>query len=222
MFKWVKKAVFFGVIAGLLISFSIVCTTLLSRSSFFAVKTVELRGAKHTDMVKLESVYKELVGKSLFQEIPEAFLLSDDPWVFRLEIKRVLPDKIVVTVIEQSELFRYRYGNKCSSLTHTGIEIPVSCDGVKVHMQSLPLPEEFEGFKEIYKSGLLNGSDITLKNGLFTAYKDGVAVVGTYMPEAFFKNYEVFVNKIMPLYGMLERVDMTVPGKIFVKGVTNG
>ena len=69
---------------------------------------------------------------------------------------------------------------------------------------------------------MLKQSDITLKNGFFLVKTGGMVIMGVYTPGVFTDNYEIFKKQISRRYKNIYHVDVTVPGKIYVKGVANG
>lgn len=223
MKKWLIRAVAAGAVCGLVLAVCIGIGSLLKNSPLFIVQYVEVRGVERTDRDVLKTIYQPLIGKNIFQDIPEGALLTDDPWVSRLEVKRVIPNKLLVIVKEEKELIAYKEGTRCTAVTDSGNKIPVACMGVKVRVQEFPLPEEFNEFVALYnRSSILQESDITLKNGFFTAVNANGTFVGTYTPGVFENNLNIYLSNIRNRYKAVYNVDLTVRGKVYVKGVTNG
>ena len=108
MLKWILRAVIAGGIFGIVWVAGAMISNILHTSPLFDIKVVEVRGAKHTDVEKLKVLYAPMVGQNVFREITSEELMSDDPWIQRLEIKRSFPSTLLVLVIEETELISYR------------------------------------------------------------------------------------------------------------------
>ncbi|MDR2884888.1 MAG: FtsQ-type POTRA domain-containing protein [Deferribacteraceae bacterium] len=223
MFKIAFRAVVAGLIFGLIFFAGTAVWQVLCKSSIFTIDTVEVRGVVRTDANRLRAAYQPLVGKNIFDEISLDSALTNDDWVRRIEMKRVLPDKLVVLVEEEREVISYKTGDKCISQTESGKELSTDCATVRIEMAERPLDEEFEEFIGMYSSSeLLKSSKITLENGFFLVYSDGVEIVGSYRPEVFSRNYDLFKDRIRTRYRSITSIDLTVKNKIYVKGVING
>ena len=68
----------------------------------------------------------------------------------------------------------------------------------------------------------LRSGQLTLKNGFFTLYINVILFVRNYEQDVFASNYTAYVKKISQRYKSVEKVDVTVRGKVYVKGVRNG
>jgi hypothetical protein len=223
MIRLVSRAVIAGLVIGILLSAGITVWKTLCKSSIFTVAAVEIRGVERTDREKLRAIYQPFVGKNIFDEITPSALLTDDEWVRRIEMKRVLPNKLVVLVEEEKELISYKAGDSCLAKTESGAELAIACETVRISIVERPLEEEFEEFIEIYTSSeFLQTNDITLENGFFHVNSNGVNIVASYQPGVFIKNYDVFMKQIRSRYKYIESIDMTVKNKVYVKGVING
>ena len=223
MFKWIIRAVLTGCVFGIALGLGVTVKHLLTSSHLFNVTDVEVCGAVRTDSERLEKIFKPLVGQNIFTKIAPSSLLTDDPWIVRLEMKRVIPDKLVVFVEEEKEIFRYKKGEQCYVLTERNSAIPVNCEGVRIYIAELPLNAEFNEFVKLYmENDMLRQHDVTLKNGFFLVNARGTVVMGTYSPGVFADNYDIFRKQISPRYKKVYHVDVTVRGKIYVKGVSNG
>lgn len=222
MIRWALRGVTAGLVIGIVMGIGIVISHILHTSPGFNVNTVEVRGAVQTDMAKLKKLYAPMVGQNIFREITPEELLTDDPWVNRLEIKRVFPDKLTVVVTEEKEVLKYKRGNKCGVLTESGTEIPVVCSEVNVTIVGNPLNSEFREFIKLYKEyEIVRNSAVVLRGGYFTFTNSGTTYVCTYAADIFADNYGLYVNKISPRYKKVYQVDVTVHGKVYVKGDRN-
>ncbi len=223
MFKWFFRAFVAGCAFGVIIAAGVAVKYSLKTSPIFTVTEIEVRGAARTDRERLAKIYRPLVGQNIFSEITPHSLLTDDPWVVKLEMKRVVPNKLVVFVEEEKEVLSYKKAGKCYALTERNSSIPVKCEGVRINIVETPLNSEFNEFVKLYTANdLLKQSDITLKNGFFLVNTGGTVITGTYTPGVFAENYDIFKKQISPRYKSVERVDVTIRGKVYVKGVTNG
>jgi cell division protein FtsQ len=222
-----KRLVFRSVLAGFICGLLIVAVTrtkqIIFTSEIFAVKTVEVRGAVHADPMVLKEIYSSYVGSNIFTDISASTLHTKDEWVLKLAVKRALPDKLVVLVEEEEELIRYKDAAGCKALTGTGKHIPVSCEGVSVTVAALPLASEFASFAELYsKNEFLQNSAVVIRNGFFTVSTGEEVLLATYLPTVFENNFDRYTKQIKNRYKQIEKVDLTVPGKIYVKGVIRG
>ena len=223
MLKWALRAAMLGVLCGAVWLVGALISQTLHTSPMFDVKLVEVRGAVRTDIDKLKTLYSPMVGQNIFREITSEELMSDDPWIQRLEIKRVFPSKLVVLVVEEKEQLAYKSGKLCYALTESSREIERECGGVRINIAQTPLASEFREFLDLYKrSDVLRNSDIVIKNGFFTLNNGLTTFVSTYETDIFESNYKAFTDKISPRYKTVERVDVTVRGRVYVKGVRNG
>lgn len=223
MIRWAARSIAVGIIFGVIIMIGMTISHYLHTDPMFTVKKIEVTGVSRTDKERLSKIYKPLVGQNIFATVTPHALLTNDQWIARLEMKRVLPDKLMVVVEEEKELISYKKSGKCYSLTERWTEIPVKCEGVRIVIAETPFNEEFKEFVNLYRENeLLKNSDITLKKGIFTVYKEGVTYLGNYAPGVFVSNYDAFSKQISARYKSIDRVDITVRGKVYVKGVTNG
>jgi cell division protein FtsQ len=223
MKRLVLKSVLAGFVCGLLIVAVTQTKRIILTSDIFAVKTVEVRGAVHADPLVLKEIYSAYVGGNIFTDIPADTVHTKDEWVLKLAVKRALPDKLVVLVEEEEELIRYKDAAGCKALTGTGKHISVSCDGVSVTVAALPLASEFASFAELYrKNEFLQNSSVVIKNGFFTVSTGEEVLLATYLPTVFENNFDRYTKQIKNRYKQIEKVDLTIPGKIYVKGVIRG
>ncbi|MDR0454534.1 MAG: FtsQ-type POTRA domain-containing protein [Deferribacteraceae bacterium] len=219
MFKWIVRAVMMGCSVGLAFGAGISVKHLVKSSPVFDVSNVEVRGVSRTDNERIEKVFKPMVGRNIFTEIAPNALLTEDPWIVKVEMKRVIPDKLVVFVKEERELLRYRNSGKCYAFTELNTEIPVKCEDVHIDIAEMPLLVEFNEFIKLYaENDILKQCNVTLKNGFFLVNTGGMVIKGTYLPGVFTDNYYIFKKRISPRYRNIYHVDVTVRGKVYVKG----
>jgi hypothetical protein len=223
MKRLILKAVLAGLVCGLTVSAVMLANNILRTSPIFTVQTVEVRGVVHTDPQVLKGIYSSYVGANIFTEIPAKTLHTEDEWVLKLAVKRKLPDKLVVLVEEDEELIKFRYNGNCMALTGTGKHISVDCGGVLVTVAEFPLASEFVRFAELYRANeFLKESSVTVKNGFFTVHTGEEVLIAVYNSSVFEDNFGRYSQLIKNRYKQIYSVDLTVPGKIYVKGVTRG
>ena len=218
MLKWIKYAVYAGVICGVILSLGIVAKHILTTNPEFTVKNVEVAGAKYTNREKLVEVYNPLIGMNIFDDMQGALLISEDPWISKLEIKRVLPDKVIVLITEEELLLTYRKKGRCVSLTGRGTEVDFPCTGVRITKADGVLDYEMKEFVKLYSENpFLRDADIVLGAGLFTVDTGKYKLVSSYAKEVFSKNLQVFLSSVAFRYEQTERIDISVPARIYVK-----
>ena len=139
MFRWIIRAVIVGCLFGLALGAGMSIKQLVGANSVFNVSAVEVRGVYSTDKKRLEKIFTPLIGQNIFTEIIPGTFLADDPWIVKLEMKRVIPDKLMVFVEEEKEVFSYKRGGKCYALTERNSKIPVKCEGVRINVIEAPL-----------------------------------------------------------------------------------
>ena len=218
MLKWIKYAVYAGIVCGVVLSLGLALRQVLTTSPMFSVKNVEVTGAKHTNREKLVEVYNPLIGMNIFDDMQAALLISEDPWISKLEIKRVLPDKVIVIITEEELLLTYRKGRQCVSLTGRGAEVDFSCAGVRITLADGVLETEMREFIKLYRENpFLKDANIELRSGLFTVDTGSFKLVSSYTPGVFKGNLQVFQSSVAPRYTQIEKVDISVPARIYVK-----
>jgi hypothetical protein len=223
MKRLILKAILAGLVCGFSVSAVMLAEHILRTSPIFTVQTVEVRGVIHTDPQVLKSIYSPYVGANIFTKIPAKTLHTEDEWVLKLAVKRKLPDKLVVLVEEDEELIKFKYNGKCMALTGTGKHIPIDCGGVSVTVAEFPLVSEFVRFAELYRATeLLRENRVTVKNGFFTVHTGEEVLIAIYNSPVFEDNFDRYIQIIKNRYKQIYTVDLTVPGKIYVKGVTRG
>lgn len=109
------KAVFWGTIV-----LSVVFTlNQIDLSSYFPIRTVRVFGANRVDHQEIQDLLLPVVNKSYFDINVEYIRdrLLQIPWVGDLNVRRVWPDQIEITVIERNAVARW---NNASLLSEAG------------------------------------------------------------------------------------------------------
>lgn len=189
-------------------------------SSYFKVKTVNVKGLIKADSKKVEGMIKSMVGKSIFDVTTESISYKEDAWVERMEIRKVFPDKLDVVVFEKRPVFKLKGTKGCFTATSTGLLIKDSCDKTRINMEKNVSEKDFKEFLKIYvENPYLKDRDIVLKQFYFTMNDNGVILMAPYNIEDYGKLHGTYEKVVKKRYKTIEYVDMRVPEKIYVKGV---
>lgn len=190
---------------------------------FFKVKYVEIAGILNSDKDKLSQLGSTLVGKNIFDENLSSMLKTEDAWIQKIVASRLLPNKVVITVFEEKELFRYKVAKSCYSYTANGKSVPFKCDN-NVAIKSDRVLDEGKGniFHDILsKNKWLESKDIYMDTFQFKIYEKDYVFLGSYNEVVFSNNYELYNTTIKKRYRSVEYVNLSIDNKIYVKGVKN-
>ncbi len=191
-----------------------------TRSGYFKVKSVNVKGLIKADGRKVETMVKSMVGQSIFDVKPETIDYSGDSWVERMEIRKVFPDRLDVVVFEKRPVFKLQYTRGCFTATSTGLMIKDTCEGVRIKMDQQVKEDDFKEFIKMYeKAAVLKDKNINLKQFYFTMVENGIELRASYNQADFERMYSTYQDIIKKRYKEIEYVDMRIPDKIFVKGV---
>jgi cell division septal protein FtsQ len=219
MYQYLKRAIIAGLVCGLFLSCGLGIRKFLVTSDIFRISSIEVQASVNSDVEKIKDVYKVLIGKNIFAEIPEEVLFYNDPWISKLEIRRVLPDKVLVFITEEEALLTFRRGGSCLVLTASGKEIPASCEGVLVTVNGRVLDRELWEFIRLHRSSPTIQQSVAMLNpGLFKLDLGTYKVTASYEKGVFEENIRIFMDHIRQRYSSFESIDISVRGKIYVKG----
>jgi hypothetical protein len=208
----------------------IVCTIILGAKAFyvfltqfdyFSIKDVDIKGVRFIDKKTLDVYCNTLKYNNIFTTKFRELDDFDSEWVKRVTFKKIYPDKIIVYVHERDPLFRVKSANGCYYLTDDLIRIKSDCDNINVVVRESIPDKLLLNFAEIYKNFGKDFAQIELYTTYFKAHKDNTTLIGRYN-RGFLRSYNAFRNKIAKLYKNIERVDLRIDGKIYVKGALNG
>lgn len=200
-----------GVVAG---------TNILSKSGYFKVKTVQVKGVIKADGHKVDAMVKSLVGKSIFDINSKNIKKVDDDWVERTEIRKVFPDRLEVVVFEKQPVFSLTSTKGCFTATSSGLLIKDGCKNARVKLDKGVAERDFREFIKIYeKTAYLKNTYIELKPFYFTVKDGNAKLMGNYNQEEFAKLFHVYRDTVKSRYKSIDYVDMRIPDKIYVKGV---
>ena len=190
---------------------------------FFKVKHVEIAGILNSDKDKLGHLGSTLVGRSIFDENLSSMLVTDDAWIQKIVASRLLPNKVVITVFEEKELFRYKVSKNCYSYTANGKSVPFTCDK-SVAIKSNVLLDEDRGnkfYNILSKNMWLDSKKIVMDEFQFKIYEKGYVFLGSYDELVFSNNYKLYESTIKKRYRSVESVNLSIDNKVYVKGVKN-
>lgn len=191
-----------------------------ANSSYFKVKTVNVRGLIKADSHKVQKMVRTMVGKSIFDIDTANINYQEDSWVERMEIRKVFPDKLDIVVFEKIPVFKLRNTKGCFTATSTGLLIKDNCQGVRVKMDQRLNNDDLKQFIGIYQeAGFLKNKFISLKPYYFTMKDGDTQLMAGYSKDDFDRLYKTYQSVVKKRYQTIEYVDMRVPDKIFVKGV---
>ena len=192
-------------------------------SGVFKVSKVEVVGVINSDRKALTKLANSYLNINLFDEAMEKEITSDDPWIKKVVLKKVLPNKLKIVVFEEKVLFQYVYKNKdCFVFLGTGKNMRVKCDNEKIFTDYDIEISNGEAFNIILeKYPFLKEHKIVLKDYSFEAYIDNEIIRCPYDLKLFEANYKMYVNTIKVKYKKIEYADLTVSNRIYVKGVLN-
>lgn len=192
------------------------------RSSYFAVKTISVQGVLHADGKKIEGIVRKMAGKNIFDIRQELLRDVDDPWVERLEVRKIFPETIKVIVYEQRPIADVVRGNKCFSATAAGNFIPKKCDGELVTIKKGVSQENVIEFLKIYDElDAVRGKKIVLHPLHFSIFENNTEILSAYSKGNFEEQYKIYSSRLKKRYSEVKYSDLRIPGKIYVEGVLN-
>ncbi len=190
---------------------------------FFKVKDVEIVGILNSDKDKLSQLGSTLVGRSIFDENLSSMLKTEDAWIQKIVASRLLPNKVVITVFEEKELFKYKVAKNCYSYTANGKSVPLICDkSIAIKSDTLLDEEKGNMFHNILsKNKWLESKKIYMDAFQFKIYEKDYVYLGSYDEVIFSNNYKLYESTIKKRYRSVEYVNLSIDNKIYVKGVKN-
>jgi cell division protein FtsQ len=193
----------------------------LTQYNYFSVKKYDIQGVDVINKKNLENYCNSLMLDNIFLI---RFKKLDDfhsEWVKKVSFKKIYPDKILLNVYERKPLFRINENNHCYYLTDDLIRIKSDCENINVFAEDTLSNDQLLAFADIYKHFKEHFDFIKLYNSYFKAYVGNTQLIGTYDKD-FLSNYKAYCEKIDQLYKNIERADLRVNGKIYIKGDLNG
>lgn len=193
----------------------------LTQYDYFTIKNIEVRGANFVNKNTLDAYCNNFRFNNIFSLKFKEIDDFHNKWVKKVSFKKIYPDKVELYVYERKPLFRIKSGDNCYYLTDDLNRIESDCENINVIVEEPLSNHLLLGFAEIYKHFGRDFHHIKLFRTYFKAYKDNTELIGTYNNE-FLTNYRAYSEKISQLYKNIERVDLRIGGKIYVKGALDG
>lgn len=192
---------------------------LMQKSDMFVVRNVDLRGAERADKEMLDAVARRFIGTNIFDPVNVSDIAEGDVWIDKLVVKRQFPSTLVIDVYEEHPVFTYKIKNECAILTANGVSIPAPCKDSTVFSQVAVDKSLMAQLAKLYlENEFFRSLRVELGLSVFTVKLDGFSVYGSYDADAFVQNWNAFFGGIRQRYSSIEYVDLTVRGKIFVRG----
>ena len=188
----------------------------LTEYDYFSVKKIDIQGADVVNKKKLEA-YCNNIFLVKFRKLEE----FKSAWVKKVIFKKIYPDKIVLYLYERKPLFRVKEANQCYYLTDDFRRIKSDCENINVEVEVPVSNNQLLAFADMYKHFKEHFDHIELYETYFKAYKGDTLLIGTYDND-FLNNYKAYCEKIARLYKNIERADLRVSGRIYIKGDLNG
>lgn len=192
-------------------------------SKVFIIRSVEIRGVMNADREKLSILGKKLIGLNVFSEDLNGLLRTDDPWVQKISAVRALPDGVNILVYEEKPLFSFKDDKGvCHVFTGGAKRIKTSCKAVTITAEKELSDEKAAMFALILENNdYLKTAAIVLKDYSFVADIGGDKVYCPYDGKIFDENYKIYKESIRKRYKYVEYADLTISGRVFVKGARN-
>lgn len=192
-------------------------------SGVFKISKIEVVGVINSDRNALTNLANSYLNLNLFDDNIDKEVTSNDPWIKKIVIKKVLPNKLKIIVFEEKVLFEYAYRNQgCFVFLGTGKNMKVNCKNDFISTDYDIEINNGEAFSVILeKFPFLKEHKIVLKDYSFEAYIDDEIIRCPYDLELFAANYKMYIDTIKVKYKKIEYADLTVSKRIYVKGVLN-
>lgn len=192
----------------------------IKQTQVFTIKSVEVKGVINADRQAIKEIGAKFIGLNLFDSRLKETIVSNDPWVQRIQASKVLPDKVNLIVYEEKALFAFEKDNKCNVFTGSGRQMRVACNNVNITAKNNIHIDNAMRFAVILENmPELRNKKITLKDYSFEVVLDDQVIHCPYDYELLSKNLEIYNNKIKARYKSIEYADLTVDKRIYVKGV---
>lgn len=113
--KWIIH-IFFML---LVIIFTVFYVNKLKQAQYFPIKSVKIFGVRHVDHQQVQNLVTPFISQGFFAVDVDAIKqkLRQMPWVAETGVRRVWPDKVLITVMEKNPIARW---NETTLLSSTG------------------------------------------------------------------------------------------------------
>lgn len=119
-------------IAGVLVYVGVRSFERIRNSGEFALEKIEITGGDRSSAEKIRQQLAPFIGANLFDlDLPDIeALAARDPWVARASIKRVLPDRLRVGLVERNPCALAVIGGRTHLIDETGFVIGATGQGL--------------------------------------------------------------------------------------------
>lgn len=189
-------------------------------SPYFEVKSVNLIGVVNSDMKRMDSVSKKMLGKNIFQVTEDDYSsFFNDKWVEKVEIVKNYPAKIKIVVYEKKPLFEFNKGGVVYSYLSDGSYLKAKNQNTKILVYGNYWKENLKRFKSFYDSNYLSKMErIELMDSYIKMTYGDIVIKSSYDPESFAKSVAK-LDSILKRYKKINYVDLRIKDRIYVDGV---
>lgn len=211
----------------------------LSKSELFEVCKIEITGSNQISQETLIKLSGIDLGDNVFlsNTIKAENKISDNPYVKEVKIKRVLPDKIKIEVVEKQKTYMIATDEKVAYVDENGSILEVSNTKLdelitlqgystskeKIESAKTLNEEDIERLEDLQKI-LKSGEKIDLQSKIASINiqdkNDYVLNLPEYKKLIYIGDTSNLANKILYIEAILEK-SQDVEGKIFVNGNLN-
>lgn len=196
--------------------------SLIDDTGYFSIKEVDIVCADEQLKGKLEEYSSKLKNKNIFFVNIEKVDIVDNKWIKNIEFNRLFPDKIKIVINKRKSLFKYKKGSKCYYLTDDLKKIASNCEDVNVAVKELTSDDILFKFSRFYQKIAKNKDVVAEVNPFYFKITDGQKVLYGSYDKNFFGRYKIYKENLHSMYNKIERVDLRIEDKIYIKGVLNG
>lgn len=194
---------------------------LFLKSTFFTAKTVQINGLINADIKKVMNYSHQLKNKNLFEFKTVSDDILNDPWIKKVSIKKIYPDKFEIDIYERKTVMKFKNKGKCYFYSVEGELIPADCTNVRVFDNANLNYDKLYIVAEMVKFFTENRfSHIVMTPSHIVINKGNYAMYASYDLENFKKNLK-YAEGLSTLYKKINYIDLRVPGKIYINGVKN-
>jgi cell division protein FtsQ len=187
--------------------------------NFFKIRGIEIVGCNFSNKDAIYKDFEEYKDKNIFDIDFKASNNFNNPWINRVDVKRIYPDRVKIKITEKIPVMKMKDFTGCYYLTDDFEKIRCVCEDIVVNIVDDIHMDTLSNFVKIYN--VLNADhpkEIKLFKNIFKTSFDNYTILGSY-DNSFLEDYKIFKSTISERYKNIESVDMRIEGKIFVKGV---
>jgi cell division protein FtsQ len=134
-------------VAAILLEIGGSAFTRLVQSDEFSLSRIDIQGAQRSSTVDVQHNLRHLLGTNLFElDLRQiGSIAKQNPWVSSVSVKRILPDRIRIRIIERTPCLQAWIGDRAYLVDTTGFVIGPSGPGNSV---DLPVLTGLEGLEQ--------------------------------------------------------------------------